>query len=439
MTAAASLQHDLISPFAGADVCRQAGLALPDQARRPVFEHDLWDFTDVVGLPVEMSLANRRFDFSAIADPHWRLVAKELMLAMLAPRHPAVATLPRAYRTPLHLRSCIGRLEEAIRFFGWLRRRGISDLAQIGTQDCEAYLAFRRYLTDEDGTVVGEQSPSVRRAAAQVVIDLVNYRELFTATRVRAGLRPWGGASASAVAEMPSGRTQNKTEPVAEEILQPMLAAALHLVTVLGPHTAELDRQVRQADRVSSVKAEGLRHGAPTLVEDVRKLLERDYLTAGTALPMLEDHDVAKRIAAGWSADDPLLPVATGVLARQAGYSQLWACQLPALRRHAAERRRVSRGAEDLRPERGRGPGRGRQQHTAVDLAAAPFPGRRPGRDRPHRGDHRRGRGLGHEGQRADGTARRLPPPGRGTGPRPAALPDRQQDRQGPAARRHRR
>ena len=332
MTAAASLQHDLISPFAGADVCRQAGLALPDQARRPAFEHDLWDFTDVVGLPVDMSLANRRLDFSAIADPHWRLVAKELMLAMLAPRHPAVATLPRAYRTPLHLRSCIGRLEEAIRFFGWLRRRGISDLAQIGTQDCEAYLAFRRYLTDEDGTVVGEQSPSVRRAAAQVVVDLVDYRELFTATRVRAGLRPWGGASASAVAEMPSGRTQNKTEPVAGEVLQPMLAAALHLVTVLGPHAAELDRQVRQADRVSSVKAEGLRHGAPTLVEDVRKLLERDYLAAGAALPMLEDHHVAKRIAAGWPAGDPLLPVATGVLARQAGHSQLWACQMPALR-----------------------------------------------------------------------------------------------------------
>ena len=332
MTAAASLQHDLISPFAGADVCRQAGLALPDQARRPAFEHDLWDFTNVVGLPVDMSLANRRLDFSAIADPHWRLVAKELMLAMLAPRHPAVATLPRAYRTPLHLRSCIGRLEEAIRFFGWLRRRGISDLAQIGTQDCEAYLAFRRYLTDEDGTVVGEQSPSVRRAAAQVVVNLVNYRELFTATRVRAGLRPWGGASASAVAEMPSGRTQNKTEPVAEEVLQPMLAAALHLVTVLGPHTAELDRQVRQADRVSSVKAKGLRHGAPTLVEDVRKLLERDYLAAGAALPMLEDHHVAKRIAAGWPPGDPLLPVATGVLARQAGHSQLWACQLPALR-----------------------------------------------------------------------------------------------------------
>ena len=69
-------------------------------------------------------------------------------------------------------------------------------------------------MLDEDGAVVGEHSPATRRAAAQVVVDLVNYRELFTADRVAADLRPWGGATASAVAEMPSGRGQNKTPPV---------------------------------------------------------------------------------------------------------------------------------------------------------------------------------------------------------------------------------
>ena len=44
------------SPFAGADICRGAGLALPDSTSRPVFDDDLWDFTDVVGLPVQMAL-----------------------------------------------------------------------------------------------------------------------------------------------------------------------------------------------------------------------------------------------------------------------------------------------------------------------------------------------------------------------------------------------
>ena len=89
------------SPFTGADICHEAGLALPDSTSRPVFDDDLWDFTDVVGLPVQMALYRRRFDFTTIDDPRWRLVVKELILALLAPNHDAVVRLPRAYRTPL--------------------------------------------------------------------------------------------------------------------------------------------------------------------------------------------------------------------------------------------------------------------------------------------------------------------------------------------------
>src|SRR5216683_3208650 len=261
------------SPFAGADVCGHAGLSLPDDADRPVFDHDLWDFTDVIGLPVQMPLHQRHFDFTTITQPGCRLVAKELVMAMLAPLHPAVALLPRAYRTPLHLRSCAARLDELSRLFTWLAQQGTSSLAQLDTTDCEAYLAHRRFVLDEDGAVVGEQSPGVRRAAAQAVIDLINYRDLFTVDRVRPDLRPWGGASASAVAEMPSGRHANKTAPVPGEVLQPMLAAALHLVTVLGPHAVALQRQIRETDRVSSLKAAGLRHSAPTVIEDIKAVL----------------------------------------------------------------------------------------------------------------------------------------------------------------------
>jgi hypothetical protein len=332
MTVAARLaERQGPSPFRGLDVCLQAGFQLPANVQRPIFEHDLWDFTDVVGLPVDMPLADRRFDFASIIDLRWRLVAKELMLAMLVPKHPAVALLPRAYRTPLHLRSCARRLDEIVRFFGWLGRRGITGLAQVDAHVCESYLAFRRYLTDESGTVVGEQSPGTRRAAAQVVVDLVDYRDLFTADRVRADLRPWSGASASAVAEMPSGRTENKTQPVAGEVLQPMLAAALHLVTVLGPHAVTLHNELRHAGRTFAARLPGLRHSAPTAIDDIAEVLA-DYTVAGRPLPMIEDHEISQRIAAGWSPGDPLLPVATGVLARQAGYTQLWAGWLPSLR-----------------------------------------------------------------------------------------------------------
>jgi len=310
------------SSFTGIDICRQAGLALPDHVRRPIFDDDLWDFTDVVGLPVEMPLGDRRFDFVPITDPRWRQVTKELVLALLAPHHPAVAVLPRAHRTPLHLRSCSARREEAARLFAWLTGRGTTSLAKLDTHTCEEYLAFRRYRTDDDGVVVGEQSPSVRRAAAQIIVDLVDYQPLFTADRVRPDLRPWGGATASAVAEMPNGRTINKTPPVPSEVLQPMLAAALHLVEILGPRTIELNEQIRETARLSSLKAPGLRHPGPTAADDITAVLAA-CIAARTPLPELEDHNIHRRLASGWSADDPLLHVATGVIARQAGYTQL--------------------------------------------------------------------------------------------------------------------
>jgi integrase len=326
--------HDELAPrsvFAGADICREAGLTLADGAARPVFEDEVWEFGEVVGLPVHMPPVARRLDFAPIADPRWRLVAKELMMAMLTPRHDAVVALPRAMRTALHLRTCGARLSEAVRFFGWLEQRGTISLSMIGTADCEAYLAHRRYVLDERGAVVGEQSPGTRRAAAQVVVDLVNYRDLFTADRVRADLRPWGGASASAIAEMPNGREGNTTEPVPDTLLQPVLAAALYLVSALGPHAVGLDRQLRAAERTAFLDAAREHSGGYGALEAITRVL-RDYERTGQALPMLESRDIAKRLAAGWAPDDPLLTVATSVVARRAGYRHFLPKWLPELR-----------------------------------------------------------------------------------------------------------
>ncbi|WP_104063863.1 hypothetical protein [Arthrobacter sp. 4R501] len=323
--------EDRSAVFAGADVCREAGLALPAGANRSRFEDDIWDFTRVIGLPAQMSRRARRFDFAVIPGPRWRLVAKELVLAMLTPRHASVIPLPRAYRTALHLTTCAGRLGELTRFLAWLAGQGVHGLEQLDTRLCEAYLAHRRYVLDQHGAIVGEQSHATRRSAAQIIVDLVDYRELFTADRVSADLRPWGGATASAVAEMPCGRTQNKTPAVEDTVLQPMLAAALYLVSTLGPHVIELAREIREADRTSSCKAEGLRPAGPAPVAEFTGLLT-EYERTCTPLPMLAEHHIADRLAAGWDPDDPLLPVATGVLARQAGASQYCSRWLPTLR-----------------------------------------------------------------------------------------------------------
>ena len=261
----------------------------------------------------------------------WEICPGDWTKAVLSPQHAAIAVLPRAYRTPLHLRSCAARLSELARLFTWLGQQNISSLAQLGTAECEAYLAHRRFVLDAGGTIVGQQSPAIRRAAAQVIIDLIDYRDLFTADRVRPGLRPWGGATASAVAEMPSGRTHNSTEPVGDKVLQPVLAAALHLITVFAPHAIGLHRHLRETRQVSSTLAEGLLHSAPTAIADIKAVLA-EYVATATALPMIEDHDVKPRLASGWAVEDPLLPVSTCVLARQAGYTQLWSRWMPQLR-----------------------------------------------------------------------------------------------------------
>jgi integrase len=310
------------SPFAGADICQQAGLTLPAGARRPMFDDDLWDFTDVSGLPVSMPLSDRRFSFTPITSPQWRMVAKELIFAMLAPRHEAVALLPRANRTPVHLYTASSRLEETSRFLNWLASQGVASLGEVGNHHCEAYLFHRRHVLDEHGTVAGERSPGTRRRAAQVIVDLLNYGELFTADRPDPGLRPWGGATATAIAEMPSGRAMNKTPPLSDDILRPMLAAALYLTSAAGPHAAILNQQVREADQQWGHSAPGeFARLSRAPVAEITRLLER-YQHDGIPLPMLPGYLVSERLAAGWEQGDPLLTVGLNTLARQAGISQ---------------------------------------------------------------------------------------------------------------------
>jgi hypothetical protein len=308
------------SVFAGLDICREAGLALPGGTLRPVFEDDRWDFTAVIGLPNQMSKVSRRFDFTAITNNRWRVIAKEQITAMLAPRHEAVMPLPRAYRTPLHLATASGRLAELTRFLNWLTDQGVASLGDVNADHCQAYLAHRRYLLDANDHVVGERSPATRRAAAQTVVDLVNHRELFSVDRVPEDLRPWGGAAPSVVAEMSRGHGQNKTPPVTVTVLQPMLAAARYLVDTLGPHAIDLIIQVRDADRTWSHRLGDHVFTSTLPAEEITQLLA-DYEHRGEPLPLAAEHTIRDRVVAGWSPEDPLTRLSLGLLARQAGFT----------------------------------------------------------------------------------------------------------------------
>ncbi|MGH8922521.1 MAG: site-specific integrase [Actinomycetes bacterium] len=319
------------SPFAGADVCREAGLTLPGGTARPLFDDDMWDFTEVAGLPNQMAKVSRRFDFAAITRESWLLVAKEQIMARLVPRHEAVIILPHAYRTPLHLTTASGRFAELTRLLNWLDGQHVASLAGIDDDRCEAWMAHRRYLLDENGNVAGERSPATRRAAAQAVADLVTHRELFTADTVSADLRPWRGAAPSVVAEMPHGARQNKTPPVGDAVLQPLLAAALYLTGTLGPHARGLLEQVRDTDRRWSRKHGDHVFTSTLPAEQIVQVLE-GYEQRGEPLPAAADHVIRDRLEAGWSPGDPLARLSLGLLARQAGVTQFWSQWIPDMR-----------------------------------------------------------------------------------------------------------
>ena len=330
-------------------------------------------------------------------------------------------TLPRAYRTPLHLRTChrpAGRGHPVPRL---ARRRGVSQPRQRSARsDCEAYLAHRRYLARRARhrrRRAEPRRPAARRPGRR------RPGQLPGAVHRRPGPgRPAAlgrGLRLRGRRDAVSGGPRTRPQPVTDEVLQPMLAAALYLVNVLGPHAVELADQVRARRSGShSVKADsGCLHGVAALAR-LSEAPGTDYVAAGEPLPLLADHHVAGRIAAGWPADDPLPP------------GRRWASwpgrpgtasSMPAgCRPCAARSRRPWRSSERRRPSPGTrptSPALTAAGTRALDLAAAPVPGRRPGRHRPHRGDHHRGRGLRDARQRADGTAGRLPPPARGTGP----------------------
>jgi integrase len=290
----------------------------------------VWNLAEVIGLPVSLGPRLRRFNFAQIPDARWRLMAKELVMAFLAPHHEAVAALPRAYRVPLHVSTCNGRLGELIRFLKWLTARGVDRLEDLQAGDCDAYLAHRRYQRDDDGIMTGERGSATQRLAALIVSDLLNYRELFTVDRVPADLRPWAGAAPAAIAG-DTAHGLNKTQPVPDGVFRPMLASALHLIRVLGPHAAGLSQEIRDADRAWSSRADGLRPVTAIPLEGIMRVLG-EYERAGRPLPVLRPHHVQDRIRAGWLADDPLTPVALNVLTRQAGAAQFRSSWIPALR-----------------------------------------------------------------------------------------------------------
>ncbi len=304
------------SPFAGQDICAIAGFSLPPGQRGPAFEQDTWDFSQVTGLPAYLKKSHRRLEFAGIRNPAWRTVAKEYCAALLAPRHDSVRDLPRAFRNPLTLQTCALKLAEATRWLNWLTSHGVTTLGQLTGWHCEAYAAERSERRGSDGSVIGRQAPAMARAA-ETVIDLASYRELFSADRYPAGLRPFGGKAGTTVAGLTRTRNgENSTQPVPGDLLRPALAAALYLVRTLAPGITPLQQEARDYTKVGPRSREKYRD--PDYA-DIRAVLRR-RVAEGRPLDRISPAKARERVSSGrLSQGDPLTEASLDSLAREAG------------------------------------------------------------------------------------------------------------------------
>lgn len=325
------------SPFAGADVCAAAGMRLRPAASGPVFEQRIWDFSGVAGLPAYAQPGSWRWDFNVIINPVWRILAREYLLALLAPGHPAVRVLPGAHRVPRTMQTCAIKLAELARWLNWLTRQGVTTLGEVTDYHCAAFVAERSERRGDDGTLIAVRQ-SLAKDAAFAVLALADYQELFSTDSYAPHLRPFNGRSASVVAGLKYGG-HNTTPVVPAGTFTPMLAAALYTVSVLGPHILRLLHQP-PAHRAT---ASTLPLPGKQAIADLGRCLSQ-HADQGRPLPRCPGRVIAQqktRLAAAAGlppgdtralTEDPVLAVSLLHLAVEAGYSRFPYHQLEMLR-----------------------------------------------------------------------------------------------------------
>ncbi|MFD4942256.1 site-specific integrase [Streptomyces sp. NPDC058409] len=298
------------SPFVGADLCRLAGFTLPTGAPRPVFENDIWDFTQVIGMPAYLAKCARRLGFTHITNPRWKNVAKEYAAAQMTPGHEAVRLLPHANRSIKAIGTIYRELLELVRWLNWLTARGIQHLDEVTEHHCTSFAQYR--ATHRPNGTKTPHRESVHKLVASVILGLVQYGELFTTDRYRDELRPFAGHTADEVAGTDSGPAENKTQPVADEVFQPLLAAALYLVQTLAPHLVrELETKWHQDAVRASLQSSAL--ADPVTLEEVL----RRHVTDRRPFSLLPAR--TKIRTWGLGNEDPLARVNLRAIAHEAG------------------------------------------------------------------------------------------------------------------------
>ena len=181
------------------------------------FGGDTWDFRPVEGLAPNLHRSALVVEWETFANPTFRLAAKETLFAQLHPDHPRVAELV-SWRRPLAIRGIPMHVVVWRTWFSWLDDNDAHDLADVRAHHCDAYLHRRR----EDGVSAQHIAVTAKR-----IRDFYDYAPILTSPTY--GTRPWGRRTAWSVAGARRHR-ENATQPIPDDVLGPLVGAALHLV-----------------------------------------------------------------------------------------------------------------------------------------------------------------------------------------------------------------
>jgi len=302
------------SAFAGADVCEVAGLRLAPGAPRIFFEQDVWLLTALADAHRQISAYELTWDFAQIINPDWRTVAKEVLLAMLAPQHDAVVECPHAPRTLRSPRTCYRVLVRLSAWFNWLTAEGIGTLEDVDQEMCERHLEEQSWSVLSLGLPRWRLDPETVRQVPRAMQMPTLYRDLLSTDGYRDDFIPWDGRSPGEIVGSKE-RGENAVQPVPDEQLQPLLATCLYLVDVVGPHLCAGLDGYRESQRA--------RVGLPIArKEHLRQL--RGHCEAlrrkGQPLPKVHESHALR-----WDErrDDPLHLLAWTQLMNQAGFSEI--------------------------------------------------------------------------------------------------------------------
>lgn len=237
---------EFASELFGHDLDVLSMLPWPTREPSPVhFGSPVWDLSAVTTWPAYAPRA--ALTWEGIANPRWRTTAKEVALLLMCPQIGIDRHLPRVRRRPYPPWALpYQRMSYWRRWFAFLAAHGHTSLRTVTQSVSDGFLS----------TI----TPESRHIAISALRVFADYEPLLTYGGYADGFRPWGTLSAAAASGQPRlGEAGNKTPPIPDRVLAPLLAACLHIVDHVGPDVRSAQQELA---RLRAIEAP--RGGVPT-------------------------------------------------------------------------------------------------------------------------------------------------------------------------------